>query len=317
VDGFMSKSKVKYSILIVDDNESSIAILTKILSPDYSIISTDRGEDGISTAKTFLPDVILLDIMMDGMDGYEVITALKKSEKTKNIPVLFITSLDSEGEEEKGLLLGASDYIIKPYSPPIVKLRIKNQINMLEQLSTIENQIENIKLLHYENVNSILKTTPYSCYLLNKDFQMLDCNQASMDLFKVESKEYFIERFLDFSPKYQPDGMLSVEKAIKHFKETLDEGESVFEFMHNTIDGTLIPCEIFAVRVTLQSDYFVMVYIKDLREHKAMMEELDRQGELLYTVNSVAGILLHSSLEEFVEDMQIWSTVCISGKTKQ
>jgi diguanylate cyclase (GGDEF)-like protein len=75
---------------------------------------------------------------MDGMDGYAVIEVLKESEKTKEIPVIFVTTLDSIGDEAWGLSLGAADYITKPLSPAIVKLRIANQIKMLEQVRTIE-----------------------------------------------------------------------------------------------------------------------------------------------------------------------------------
>jgi len=85
-----------------------------------------------------LPDVILLDVLMDDMDGYAVIEALKASEATKDIPVIFVTALDSTGDEAWGLSLGAADYITKPFSSGIVKLRVDNQIKAIEQLRTIE-----------------------------------------------------------------------------------------------------------------------------------------------------------------------------------
>jgi CheY-like chemotaxis protein len=156
--------------------------LRRILEPEYIVYSADNGKDAVAAAEKYLPDVILLDVMMPDMCGYEVITALKESEATKNILVIFLTSLDSDEEEEKGLQLGAVDYIIKPFSPAIVKLRVKTQLNRLEQLRTIEEQ---------------------------------------------------------------------------------------------------------------------------LNEHKILTQEINRQDELLYTVSSVAGILLHSSLEEFAEDMHL------------
>jgi diguanylate cyclase (GGDEF)-like protein len=122
----------------VDDEKLNITALTHILSSKYTIYAAKDGLDAIETAKELLPDIILLDIIMPGMDGYEVITALKSAEETRHIPVIFITALNSPEDEEKGLALAAADYIIKPFSPAIVKLRIRNQIQMLNQLRTIE-----------------------------------------------------------------------------------------------------------------------------------------------------------------------------------
>jgi signal transduction histidine kinase/DNA-binding response OmpR family regulator len=298
-------SKIKYSVLVVDDQETGIALLKKILSPEYNIYSANNGKDAISIAKTFMPDIILLDVMMPEMDGYDVIKILRETKTTKNIPVIFLTTLDRDEEEEKGLLLGASDYIIKPYSPAIVKLRVRNQINMFQQLYTIEEQIESIKSLEYENVKNMLESTPYSCCLWNRDSEILDCNQASLDLFNAISKNYFLENFHKFSPEFQPDGTLSAEKAQTALLTALDEGKCVFEYVYNTITGILIPCEITLVRIKLQSDFFVVAYMKDLREYKAMAKEINRQEDLLFTVNSVAGILLQSNNEDFIDDMYL------------
>jgi len=130
--------KVKHSVLIVDDQESTIAVLTKILNSEYTLYAATNGSDAIQAAKKHLPDVILLDILMLDMDGYAVITALKNFETTRSIPVIFITALGGDDHEEKGLALGAADYISKPFSPAIVKLRLRNQIKMIDQFRTIE-----------------------------------------------------------------------------------------------------------------------------------------------------------------------------------
>jgi diguanylate cyclase (GGDEF)-like protein len=128
----------KHGILIVDDENSNITALTHILSPDYTIYAAKSGRAAIQAAQKFMPDAILLDILMPEMDGYAVIVELKKSASTKDIPVIFITGLDSLEAEERGLALGASDYILKPFHTPIVRLRVKNQIKMIDQLRIIE-----------------------------------------------------------------------------------------------------------------------------------------------------------------------------------
>ena len=133
----MEKNGNKNSVLVVDDERSNIITLISILTPDYTVYVSNEGQGAAEIAEKSLPDVILLDVLMPEMDGYEVITALKKSEKTRDIPVIFITGLDSGEAEEKGLALGAADYIAKPFKPSVVKLRVDNQIKMINQMRLI------------------------------------------------------------------------------------------------------------------------------------------------------------------------------------
>jgi len=133
-------NSVKNSVLIIDDETINIKILSNILTSEYTVYTENKGQDAIYAAEKYLPDIILLDIIMPIMDGYTVLSVLKNNEKTKHIPVIFITGLSDTANEEKGLALGAEDYIIKPFSPVIVKLRVQNQIKMLEHLRMIENE---------------------------------------------------------------------------------------------------------------------------------------------------------------------------------
>jgi signal transduction histidine kinase len=267
-------TKEKNKVLVIDDQKTSVTALSMMLEPEYKIFAVGNGREAVPAAETCMPDVILLDIRMDDMDGYEVIKNLKKSDLVKDVPVIFITGLSDEGSEEKGLALGAADYITKPLSPAIVRLRVHNQINMREQLNTIKQQIKSIRMLEFENIKNMLASTPHSCHLWNRDMKMLECNDASSLLFRCDSKEEFIKRFFDFSPEYQPDGTLSSEMAVMALKKAFDEGKAVFDYMHKTNDGEPLPCEVTLVRVSLQSDDYVVVYQKDLREHYAMVERL-------------------------------------------
>jgi len=126
------------SLLIVDDDASSLMALTHILQADYKIYTAKDGASALKKAAKYLPDLILLDILMPKMDGYEVLGALRKPENAwEEIPVIFITGLNHCHDEEKGLALGARDYITKPFQATIVKLRIKHQIQIINQLRTI------------------------------------------------------------------------------------------------------------------------------------------------------------------------------------
>jgi len=128
----------KNSLLIIDDEKTNLQILVHILGPEYTIYTATSGESGMKIALEHLPDLILLDIIMPGMDGYQVLSEIKKNETTRRIPVIFITGLNSDKDEEKGLAHDAADYITKPFSNAIVTLRVRNQIQMINQLRTIE-----------------------------------------------------------------------------------------------------------------------------------------------------------------------------------
>ncbi|MDR2965132.1 MAG: response regulator [Treponema sp.] len=132
------ENREKNSILIVDDEITYLETLTILLESDYLIYKADNGLSAIKIANKLMPDLILLDIIMPGMTGYEVLEELKKSKKTKNIPVVILTGLDSTEEEEKGLALSAADFIVKPFKPKILKLRVSNQIQIVNQIHEIK-----------------------------------------------------------------------------------------------------------------------------------------------------------------------------------
>ncbi|MCL2718147.1 MAG: response regulator [Lachnospiraceae bacterium] len=132
----------KHSVLIVDDQRVNIMEISNALRPNCIIFAAGNGPDALAVAKEQQPDVILLDIQMEDMDGFDIIAALKKSEKTKDIPVIFITGRTDAASEEKALALGAVDYIRKPFSPSIIKLRVMNQIEMFEMNEALTASLE-------------------------------------------------------------------------------------------------------------------------------------------------------------------------------
>ena len=129
---------IRPGVLIVDDEKPNLSTLSKILSPGFSVYMAKSGETALQIAHEVEPDIILLDILMPKMDGFEVLERLKSSEKTRDIPVIFITALDSVEDEEKGLFLGAVDYIKKPFHGSIVKARVRTHWQIVKQRRTIE-----------------------------------------------------------------------------------------------------------------------------------------------------------------------------------
>jgi len=119
------------NILIIDDEVTNISVLNELLQPNYNVLFAKDGKTGMKIARSPMrPDLILLDIVMPEIDGYQVMKLLKSDEYTNNIPVIFITAKGQEEDEAKGFELGAVDYITKPFKPIVVKARIKSQLEL-------------------------------------------------------------------------------------------------------------------------------------------------------------------------------------------
>ncbi len=129
---------LKAHILIVEDLEENIDVLSASLEDEFDISVAFNGQAALEQVKQRQPDLILLDIQMPVMDGYEVCTHLKSDPATSKIPVMFLTALTEEGAESKGLLLGAVDYIYKPFNPHLVKARVHNQIELKKYKDQLE-----------------------------------------------------------------------------------------------------------------------------------------------------------------------------------
>jgi diguanylate cyclase (GGDEF)-like protein len=126
-------TREKELILVVDDSPTNLAILNVVLREVYNVVTATNGPDALNLAASEEPDLIILDIMMPGMDGYEICDRLKANPFTKDIPVMFVTAMDQERQGAKGLAMGAVDYLSKPVSPPIVLARVRNQLELKKQ----------------------------------------------------------------------------------------------------------------------------------------------------------------------------------------
>lgn len=121
----------KYTVMIVDDTPQNLTVLGELLNGQYRVRAVNSGSRAVKAVHTEpRPDIILLDIMMPVMDGYQVMDVLQQDDAVKQIPVIFITAMDTAADEEKGLSLGAVDYITKPFNPAIVLARVKTHIEL-------------------------------------------------------------------------------------------------------------------------------------------------------------------------------------------
>jgi sigma-B regulation protein RsbU (phosphoserine phosphatase) len=126
-------------ILVVDDERLNINVLVDLLKPDYKMMAAKNGEQALKAVRIAKPpDLILLDIMMPEMDGYEVCRRLKADETTRDIPVIFVTAMGETSDETKGLEVGAVDYLTKPISPPIVQARVKTHLALRRNMTELQ-----------------------------------------------------------------------------------------------------------------------------------------------------------------------------------
>ncbi|MBF0266490.1 MAG: response regulator [Gammaproteobacteria bacterium] len=132
----------RYKILIVDDEPGNLKVLSKLLQPYYQVIASNSGQRVFEILdQQDLPDMILLDVMMPEMDGFQVCKKLKQNPKTQHIPIMFITAKTDAGSEEKGLMMGGVDYITKPIIPMVVLARIKTHLTLYDVNRSLENKV--------------------------------------------------------------------------------------------------------------------------------------------------------------------------------
>jgi putative two-component system response regulator len=138
----MSDKQNKPTILVVDDVPENIDILTGILKDDYRVRAATNGPSALNLVKKMPPDLILLDVMMPGMDGFEVCRELKADHASRKIPLIFVTAMGEVEDESRGFAVGCVDYITKPVSPPIVRHRIKTHLALYDQNRGLESQVQ-------------------------------------------------------------------------------------------------------------------------------------------------------------------------------
>lgn len=125
------EKKLPKTVLIVDDTRENLAVIGQLLRPHYHVRAANSGARALEVVQTDpMPDLILLDVMMPGMDGYAVLDALKTMPRTRDIPVIFVTALDAVADEERGLIAGAVDYVAKPIKPAVLLARVRTHLEL-------------------------------------------------------------------------------------------------------------------------------------------------------------------------------------------
>lgn len=251
----MVNYSTRSTVLIVDDQPANIRILGEALKNDYQIKMATSGEKAIQIAASEeSPDLILLDIIMPGIDGYEVCKQLKNNYKTEKIPIIFITAKDQEEDETKGLDYGAVDYITKPFSLPIVKARVKTHLELkkhrdiLEDLSTLDgltgipNRRKFDAYLKTEWKRAVRESYPLSLIMIDIDhFKLFNDNYGhgpGDECLKKVAKELSItaKRPADFVARYGGEEFSSILPNT-----SIEQATEFAELLRHNIEKLYIP----------------------------------------------------------------------------
>ncbi|MDR3214245.1 MAG: diguanylate cyclase [Azoarcus sp.] len=204
-----TEDETRNTILLVDDDTLNLLALKKILSPDYDVFIAKSGAQALKMLTSNKPDLILLDVMMPGMSGFDVLTCLKSDEATRNIPVIFITGLTGEEDEEKGFSLGVSDYIQKPFRPTVVKVRVDTQMRIVRQLRASETAS------HTDSLTGIANRRQFD------DRLALEWRRAIREKSPVAFLMMDIDKFKTYNDTYgHPQGDALLKAVARIFSET-------------------------------------------------------------------------------------------------
>ena len=156
----------------------------------------------------------------------------------------------------------------------------------------------------------VLDHMPLACTIWGEGLKIIDCNKAALELFQAESKEQFIKNFFDFSPRIQPCGEYSLEKAVRCVRTAFSDGRYVMEWLHRRQNGKLIPTEVTLVRVAGSKGYKVIGYTRDLFEQRRLLRSMDRESAMLKVSDRVKSESI-AALETILNNMDAYVYVTV------
>jgi len=232
-------------ILIVDDTDTNIEILSELLGDEYEVMATLDGEFALEIANDDMPDLILLDIMMPVMDGYEVCKRLKENPKTKNIPVIFITAKTDEESIEKAYDVGGIDYVTKPFKPKELLARVKTQLELRKLIHDLEVSHSELQLLASTDPMTKLYNRRYFTEVSKNIFDLAKRNRTKLSAVIID-----IDKFKNINDTYGhkvgDDVIIELALLLKELNRQSDivsrwGGEEFVILLPDTdIDGAMI-----------------------------------------------------------------------------
>ena len=268
-----------HNILVVDDTQANIALLTEILEKQgYRISAAQNSEQALKIANHIIPDLILLDVMMPDIDGFETCRQLKSNDKTQSIPIIFVTAKTEIEDLITGFSLGAVDYIYKPFQSEEILARVKSQLTIQDlngQLVKSEREIRHL-LIKYQNqsqrleqivnnvIDGIMEITSTGIIQL--------VNPAIERLFGYKAEELYLTNFTDLLA--EPFASQYSEQLMKRNTEyAVFNEQKIIEIIGKRKNGKPFPIEFTIVKMP-SDEIIYLVVIRDITEHKDKEEKL-------------------------------------------
>ncbi len=274
----------KKTILIVDDSPENLTILYKILRDDYKIVGASSGSEALRLVAVNKPDLILLDIMMPDISGFEVCSTLKEQDSLKEIPVIFITALVEEANEARGFEVGAVDYITKPFKPSILKHRINTHLELKSQKDLLQKSDERHR--------AILQTAMDGIWLTDIHGRLLEVNETYCRMSGYSSAELLTMNIADIEAKE------SAKETEAHIAEIIEKAQGRFESVHHRKDGTEFDVEVSVQFRQVNGGQFV-AFIHDITKRKQAEKERQllelqfQQAQKMESLGVLAGGIAH------------------------
>ena len=248
-------------VLVVDDTPDNIQVIEVALRAiRCTVLKALNGQDGLELARTARPDLILLDVVMPGMDGYAVCQELKAREETRDIPVIFVTSLNNVVEEAKGFVLGAVDYIHKPFSVPLLLARVKTHLALYAQRRSLEGMFK-----------SVVEFAPDAFVLTDPQGMIVQVNSRTEQLFGYSRDELIGHPVTLLMPERQH------EKHQQNLRNYAQEPQTLRKSIATSClrkDGTEFPVEISISPLQTNMGPLLMGVVRDTSERQQHDNEL-------------------------------------------
>ena len=259
----------KKMILAVDDNLAILEIIKKTLRDYFEVGVAASGEEALEILNLRKPDLILLDVDMPRISGFDLIKQLKKNTRTADIPVIFISGADSIEDELQGLNMGGVDYVTKPITPELLRRRCELHLEL-----SCQNDISFAR--------TILDNAPFACNLWSMHKRsLIYANDAVVSMFKLRDKNDWIHNFYEFLPKYQLEGDISIDSIHEKLDEALELGscECAWTFLDSA--GDEVPAWISLRRINIKNEGYVIGYVRDLRNKNESRTILQQERDQL------------------------------------
>jgi PAS domain S-box-containing protein len=271
----------RFTILAVDDDPVALRIVTTALHDEYDIRTAESGAHAINQIAERRPDLILLDILMPDLNGFEVCRLIKSDPACADIPIIFLTSLDLNEAEFQGVKLGVSDYLTKPINCALLELRVRSHIALKERTALVKEQQCLLDRYH-----SILQTSMDGVWRVDMQGNLLEVNATFCAMSGYSEHELLGMNISDLEAQ-ELDGDIA-----NHTLKIIKQGEDRFETRHRRKDGTIFDVEI-SVRYLPGQPEQMVAFLRDITPRKRAEEALWNEKAFLRCVIDSANDLIY------------------------